>query len=97
MAILGPVHGTGVYDKNDELAAENNTVLKKLFNEIGPRYKERPGGYTRIVKQHYRRLGDAGETAIIELLKEGETKVQAKQPARPRRWPRRHRRLKPSG
>ena len=36
-------------------------MLKKLFRDIGPRYKDRPGGYTRILKQHYRRLGDAGE------------------------------------
>ncbi len=78
MARLGPTHGTGIYDKNDELVDGQNTVLKKLFNEIGPRFKDRPGGYTRIVKQHYRRLGDAGETAVIELLKEGETKVRLK-------------------
>jgi len=43
---------------------------------MGPRYADRPGGYTRILKQHYRRLGDAGETAVIELLKAGERKVQ---------------------
>ena len=79
MATLGPMHGTGIYDKNDDLVEGNNTLLKKLFNEIGPRFKDRPGGYTRIVKQHYRRLGDAGETAIIELLKSGETKVRLKQ------------------
>lgn len=80
MAALGPTHGTGVYDKKDELVPGSNTVLKKLFNVIGPRYKDRPGGYTRIIKQHYRRLGDAGETAIIELLKEGEKRVRAKAP-----------------
>jgi len=78
MSTLGPIHGTGVYNKEDELVEGNNTVLKKLFNELGPRFKERPGGYTRIIKQHYRRLGDAGATAIIELLKEGEVKVRQK-------------------
>ena len=46
-------------------------VLQKLFKEIGPRFKDRPGGYTRIVKRHQRRLGDASETAYIELLKAG--------------------------
>ena len=51
-------------------------MLKKLFSEIGPRYADRPGGYTRILKQHYRRLGDAGATAVIELLKAGEKKIQ---------------------
>ena len=54
----------------------NDTVLKKLFRDIGPRYADRPGGYTRIMKQHYRRLGDAGATAVIELLKAGEKKVR---------------------
>lgn len=77
MAILGPTHGTGIYDKKDE--STGDTVLKKLFREIGPRYVDRPGGYTRVIKQHYRRLGDAGETAIIELLKKGETKVRLKE------------------
>ena len=77
MALLGPTHGTGIWDKNDENGT-NDTVLKKLFREIGPRYASRPGGYTRIMKQHYRRLGDASVTAVIELLKAGETKVQSK-------------------
>jgi large subunit ribosomal protein L17 len=78
MTALGPLHGTGVYDKNDEPVA-NDTVLKKLFRDIGPRYVDRPGGYTRVVKQHYRRLGDGGHTAIIELLKAGEQKVRLKE------------------
>ncbi len=86
--ILGPTHGTAVVDKKDEVI-EGDTILKKLFREIGPRYKERPGGYTRIIKQHYRRLGDGGHTAVIELLKEGEQKVRlnAKKPAAPAPWP----------
>ena len=55
-----------------------------MFREIGPRYADRPGGYTRVLKQHYRRLGDAGETAVIELLKAGEKKVtREKKPAAP--------------
>lgn len=74
MSLLGPIHGTGIWDKNDE--STDDTLLKKLFRELGPRYADRPGGYTRILKQHYRRLGDAGETAVIELLKAGEKKVQ---------------------
>jgi large subunit ribosomal protein L17 len=50
----------------------------KLFKEIAPRFKERPGGYTRVIKRHERRLGDGGRTAFIEFLKEGETKVRAR-------------------
>jgi large subunit ribosomal protein L17 len=54
-------------------------TIKKLFNEIAQRYFDRPGGYTRVIKRHERRLGDAGQTAFLELLKEGETKVRAKE------------------
>ena len=83
MAKLGPMHGTGVYDKAGELVEGNDTVLKKLFNVLGARFVDRPGGYTRVLKLTYRRLGDAGETAIIELMKEGEvkTKVKGAEPA----------------
>ena len=42
-------------------------VAKKLFDEIGPKYAERNGGYTRIVRIGPRR-GDAAETAMIELV-----------------------------
>jgi large subunit ribosomal protein L17 len=84
MAKLGPMHGTGVYDKAGDLVeGGNDTVLKKLFNVLGARFVDRPGGYTRVLKLTYRRLGDAGETAVIELMKEGEvkTKVKGSEPA----------------
>ena len=78
----GPVAKVTLYDKKAD--PTDDTVIKKLFSEIAPRYKDRAGGYTRIIKRHERRLGDAGVTAFIELLKEGEVKVQAsvkKEPA----------------
>src|SRR6516164_5353484 len=45
-------------------------IIAKLFDEIAPRFKDRAGGYTRVIKRHQRRLGDGGQTAFLELLKE---------------------------
>lgn len=42
-------------------------AVTKLFNEIGPRYKERPGGYTRILKCGFR-VGDSAPMAYVELV-----------------------------
>jgi len=44
-------------------------IVGKLFEQIGPRYKDRPGGYTRIIKLG-NRLGDNAPQSIIELVEE---------------------------
>jgi large subunit ribosomal protein L17 len=45
----------------------DETVVKKLFDEIAPRYADRSGGYTRITKVGYRR-GDGAPMVIVELV-----------------------------
>jgi len=45
----------------------DRAVVRKLFETIAPRYVERPGGYTRILRLGYRR-GDSAEVALIELI-----------------------------
>jgi large subunit ribosomal protein L17 len=52
-------------------------VTHKLFATIAPWYAERNGGYTRILRIGHR-LGDAGETAYLELIKSAEQKEQAR-------------------
>ena len=50
----------------------DSEVLRKLFDEIAPRYVDRPGGYTRIMRLGKPRVGDAASTALLELLKKDE-------------------------
>ena len=45
----------------------DRSVVSKLFNELGPRYKARPGGYTRILKMGFR-VGDNAPMAFVELV-----------------------------
>lgn len=61
--------------KNDSVAKRrlafsrlrDRDIVTKLFNELGPRYKERPGGYLRILKCGFR-PGDNAPMAIVELV-----------------------------
>ena len=45
----------------------DRAIVTKLFNELGPRYKARPGGYTRILKMGFR-VGDNAPMAFVELV-----------------------------
>lgn len=56
------------YVRNVEVDDQGTTALQKLFNEIGPAYAERNGGYTRVVKTRIRR-GDAAPMAIVQFVK----------------------------
>jgi large subunit ribosomal protein L17 len=78
IARMGPVADAEVKPPEGEDDGDGRTIIKKLFSDLGPRFKDRAGGYTRVIKRHERRLGDGGKTAFLELLKEGETRSRAK-------------------
>ena len=62
-------HGT-IHDRRQVLSViEDRDVVHKLFSDIGPRFSERNGGYTRVLKLGSR-SGDGAEMAVIELVEE---------------------------
>jgi len=84
IALLG---NRDIIDYEDNKPVKKGTIIGKLFSEIGPRYLDRPGGYTRIVRLSLRRLGDNGQLALLQLVgkEEGakkETKAAKKKRSR---------------
>jgi large subunit ribosomal protein L17 len=68
---------------------EKGTVIGKLFSELGPRYLDRAGGYTRIIRLSLKRLGDNGQVVLLQLIGKDEPlkkerKKSSKKPARKR-------------
>jgi large subunit ribosomal protein L17 len=57
-----------IIDYEDGKAVKKGTIIGKLFSELGPRYLDRPGGYTRIIHLSQNRLGDNGQIVLFQLL-----------------------------
>jgi large subunit ribosomal protein L17 len=67
----------------DGKAVSKGTIIGKLFSELGPRYLDRPGGYTRIIRLSLRRLGDNGRLVLLQFVGKDEgTKKQTKAAAK---------------
>jgi large subunit ribosomal protein L17 len=78
-----------IIDYEDGKPVKKGTVIGKLFSEIGPRYLDRPGGYTRIIRLSLRRLGDNGRVVLLQLVgpeetSKKETKAASKKRSRKR-------------
>ncbi len=54
----------------------DRTVVKRLFDEVAPRFTERQGGYSRVLKLAKPRVGDAAPRAILEWVGESERRVK---------------------
>jgi len=74
--VISRLNDRFMVDPNDKEMLADNSVVQKLFKEVGPHFKDREGGYTRIIKTSEWRIGDAGEWVIVQLV--GLGKVQAK-------------------
>jgi len=57
----------------------DDAAVGRLFTELGPRFKKRPGGYLRILKIGFR-AGDSAPMAIVQLLDQPEKVVEKKEP-----------------
>jgi large subunit ribosomal protein L17 len=65
ISLLGNRAIIGIEDGRE---VKKGTVIGKLFSELGPRYLDRPGGYSRIIRLSMKRLGDNGQLVLLQLV-----------------------------
>ena len=66
--------------EEDGQAVKTGTIVGKLFSELGPRYLDRAGGYTRIIRLSMRRLGDNGQLVLLQLVGADESSAKHGKP-----------------
>ena len=75
---IAMLNNRAIVKEEDGEIVKKGTVIGKLFSDIAPRYLDRPGGYTRIIKLPKRRLGDAGQLVLLQLVGAGDEKTADK-------------------
>lgn len=67
--VIAALNDRRLTDENQEFITEGaKTVVQKLFSEIAPKFADRRGGYTRIIKLADFRIGDGGDLVLLQLL-----------------------------
>ena len=74
--VISRLNDRFMVDPGDKEMLADDSVVQKLFKVVGPHFKDRDGGYTRIVKTSEWRIGDAGDWVIVQLV--GLGKVQTR-------------------
>jgi len=74
---IAMLNNRAIYAEEDGKMVKKGTVVGKLFSEIGPRYLDRAGGYTRIIKLPKCRLGDGGKLVLLQLVEQAKDKTDA--------------------
>ncbi|MEI7766260.1 MAG: 50S ribosomal protein L17 [Phycisphaerae bacterium] len=66
--VIARLHDRLMADPKDQDLLMDDTLVQKLFNTVGPAFKDRNGGYTRIIKTAKWRIGDGGDIAVVQML-----------------------------
>jgi large subunit ribosomal protein L17 len=74
---IAMLNNRAIYAEEDGKMVRKGTVVGKLFSEIGPRYLDRAGGYTRIIKLSKCRLGDGGKLVLLQLVEQAKDQAEA--------------------
>ena len=65
-----------IIEYEDNNPVKKGTIIRKLFSELGPRYLDRQGGYTRIIRLSKTRLGDNGQLSLLQLVGQESSKKE---------------------